>query len=122
MVKRSSDSIDAIFHALSDSTRRAILSRLAKSEQTVSELARPFDMSLAAVSKHLKVLEEADFVQKTKDGRTYRCRANLAPLSEVSGLLEELGSFWRGRLDMLDTFLKDEITKKGDQYGRKRSK
>jgi DNA-binding transcriptional ArsR family regulator len=122
MVKHSEERLDAIFHALSDGTRRAMLSRLAKGEISVTELAAPFDMSLAAVSKHLKVLESARFVEKTKDGRNFRCRANLSPFNDVTRLLEELGEYWRKQLDALDDFLKTEKTKRGDNDGNKSKK
>ena len=108
MVNYSSDQLDSIFKALSDSTRRAILLQLTKGESSVSELAAPFNMSLAAISKHLKVLESANFVSKTKQGRNYRCTANLEPLDGITDLLERLGSFWRQQLESLDEFLTNE--------------
>lgn len=122
MVKYSSDRLDLIFKALSDSTRRAMLYQLSKKELSVTELAKPFDMSLAAVSKHLKVLNQADFLEKTKDGRNYRCRANLSPLDGVTELLEELGAHWRRQLDSLDIFLTNEIKKKEKESGSKKNK
>lgn len=108
MVKHE-EQLDLIFKALGDQTRRKMLRRLTLGEASVSELAEPFDMSLAAVSKHLKVLESARMVEKTKDGRNYFCRANLKPLSEVVTVLEGLGSFWRDRLESLDRFLTSEL-------------
>jgi DNA-binding transcriptional ArsR family regulator len=120
MVKHSPERLDKIFGALSDETRRGMLLRLAQKELNVSELAEPYHMSLAAVSKHLKVLEAADFVERTKDGRNYRCRANLTPLKEISALLEELGSFWRGRLDDLDKFLSNENLKMEKKHDNKK--
>ncbi len=108
MVKYSNERLDVIFKALSDSTRRGMLARLTQSDLTVSELAEPYDMSLAAVSKHLKVLQAADFVEKTKEGRIFRCRANLEPLSGITELLESLGEFWRSQLDSLDNFITNE--------------
>ena len=105
MVKYSTERLDTIFKALSDSTRRAMLAQLAQGEMGVTELARPHKMSLAAVSKHLKVLESAEFVEKSKEGRNYRCRANLEPLAAVTSVLEELGAFWRGQLDSLEAFI-----------------
>ena len=91
MVEQQAEQIDAIFHALSDSTRRSMLRRLAREELNISELAEPYELTFAAISKHLKVLESAQFVEKTKDGRTFRCRANLGPLDHIHDLLEELG-------------------------------
>lgn len=105
MVKHSEEQLDAVLRALADPTRRALLRRLSREELNVGDLAQPFRMSLAAVSKHLKVLADANMVEKTKEGRNYRCRANLEPLAQVSELLEELGSFWRTRLDNLDALL-----------------
>ncbi len=107
MVDNQTARLDRIFGALSDGTRREMLKHLSRKEATVSELAAPFDMSLAAISKHLKVLEAAEFVERTKSGRMYRCRARLEPLDEVTQLLEELGSFWRERLEALEVFLAD---------------
>ncbi len=108
MVNHHSAEVDAIFQALSDSTRRSMMLRLCKGELSVTELAEPYEISLAAVSKHLKVLEGARIVEKTKTGRVYRCRANLEPLSQVHDILEELGAFWRGRLDSLEQFFSNE--------------
>lgn len=108
MVEHSSKHLDRVFHALADSTRRKMLMQLAQREASITELALPHKMSFAAVSKHLKVLEEASFVQRTKDGRTYRCRANLAPLRDINALVEELGSFWCNKLEDLDKFLTQE--------------
>lgn len=112
MVKHSEERLDRILGALSDRTRRSMLAQLSRKEMSVTELAAPYKMSLAAVSKHLKVLENANFVEKSKEGRTYHCRANLTPLEDVSHLLEELGSFWRGRLQDLERYLTNEKIKK----------
>lgn len=122
MVKYSDDRLDLIFKALSDPTRRGMLSRLARNEMSVTELAEPYDMSLAAVSKHLRVLEDAQFIERTKQGRVFRCRANLAPLAEVTQLLEDLGQFWRDRLDALDQFLANEKSSEGERHASKRKK
>ncbi len=125
MVKHKEEQLNLVLKALSDPTRRAILSKLARGERGVSELALPFQMSLAAISKHLKVLEAAQFVQKTKHGRNFTCRANLKPLSAVKDLLEELGSFWRMQLDALDMFVAEDELRKviiGEKNGRKRGK
>jgi DNA-binding transcriptional ArsR family regulator len=119
MVDYNSERLDLIFKALSDKTRRAMLRQLAQKESSVTELAEPHAMSLAAVSKHLKVLESAQFIERTKDGRISRCRANLAPLSEISALLEDLGSFWRVRLDSLAALLEDSPIKGDTNEDRK---
>lgn len=111
MVNYSSRSLDRSLHALADPTRRAMLARIAKGDSTVSELAGPFNMSLAAVSKHLQVLERAKFVKKTKAGRVVTCTATLEPLSEMSKLLEDLGSYWNRQLDSLERYLADELDK-----------
>jgi DNA-binding transcriptional ArsR family regulator len=109
MVNYSSETLDRSLYALSDPTRRAILARIAQGETTVSELAEPFDMSLAAVSKHLQVLERANFLKKTKSGRTITCRATLNPLHEVLELLEDLGRYWNLQLDSLEKYLANNL-------------
>lgn len=119
MVKHSSEQLNLIFKALSDPTRRLMLEQLSRQELSVTELAAPFKMSLAAISKHLKVLEAAEFVEKTKEGRNFRCRANLSPLNEVTNLLEKLGLYWREQLNALEEFLSIEKCKKGDKNGNK---
>ena len=88
---------------------------MAQKECSVSELAAPHDMSLAAISKHLKILAKAAFVEKAKEGRTFRCRANLKPLDPIYGLLEELGQFWRDRLDALEQYLATEDLEKSEK-------
>jgi DNA-binding transcriptional ArsR family regulator len=122
MVDYRTESLDRTFHALSDATRRAMLLRMSRGECSVSELAEPFDLTLAAVSKHLKVLEEANFVRKSKEGRVVRCRAELAPLKEVSALLEQLGRQWNRRLDALEEFLKMDQESEGVPHARSGTK
>ena len=97
--------LDTTLHALADSTRRSILLRISEREQTINEIAEPYDMSLAAVSKHIKVLEKADLIRKKKIGRSYSCSMNYAPLSEVQQLISEYKKFWEARLGELDTFI-----------------
>jgi DNA-binding transcriptional ArsR family regulator len=109
MVNYSSETLDRSLYALSDPTRRAILARIAQGETTVSELAEPFDMSLAAVSKHLQVLERANFLKKVKSGRTITCRATLNPLTEVMELLEDLSRYWNRQLDSLEEYLANNL-------------
>jgi len=111
MVKHHEEHLDGLFHALSDSTRRAILFRLGEGERNVTELAKPFRMSLAAVSKHIKVLEDAGLVRKVKDGRTYRCQPSFEPLGDANRILEQLADYWHGRLDALEKLL----TTSGDE-------
>ncbi len=115
MVNHREERLDDIFHALSDETRRAMLIRLAKGECNVTELAEPFRMSLAAVSKHLKVLEEANLVKKEKNGRTYLCRPHFEPLHEANHLLERFAVFWEDRLTALEKLLTTD-SKKGEKH------
>lgn len=102
--------LDSTLHALADSTRRDILMRLADEEHSVNEIAEPYDMSLAAVSKHLKVLEGADLVVRRKEGRKYLCRMNYEPLTEVSELIKTYRKFWEARFDELEQFLDEQKT------------
>lgn len=119
MVENHERTLDNVFHALSDQTRRAILARLAANECSVGELAEPFDMSLAAVSKHIKVLEDAGLIEKIKEGRTYRCRPSFDRLNDANALLEQLAGFWQGRLDALDAFLAGESPQQGHEHGER---
>jgi DNA-binding transcriptional ArsR family regulator len=93
--------LDVVFHALSDQTRRAMLRQLAVCERTVSELAEPFAMSLAAASKHVKSLERAGLVTRTISGRTHWCQLNPGPLAEAQIFLRYYERFWDVRLDAL---------------------
>jgi DNA-binding transcriptional ArsR family regulator len=97
--------LDAVFGALADPTRRAILARLREGEASVSELAEPFPVSLQAVSKHLRVLEEAGLVARRIDGRTHRLRLAEASLDQTSDWLDEQRSFWNGSVDELESRL-----------------
>ncbi len=97
--------LDSTLYALSDSTRRSILLSLAEKERTVNEIAEPYDMSLAAVSKHLKVLEKANLITKKKKGRTITCSMNFSPLDEVESLIKEYKRFWDARLTELQQFI-----------------
>ena len=97
--------LDSTLHALADSTRRSILLRLGEKEHSVNEIAEPYQMSLAAVSKHLKALEKANLIKKEKIGRSYTCRMNYGPLQEVQELINEYKVFWEARLDELDKFI-----------------
>ncbi len=99
-------SLDRVFHALADETRRSMVKRLAKvSSYTVTEFAKPYDLSFAAVSKHVKVLEDAGVVTKTRDGRTQRCRLDVRPLDRASRTIDEYRDFWREKLDALERYL-----------------
>jgi DNA-binding transcriptional ArsR family regulator len=99
--------LDVTFAALADSTRRAILARLATGEATVNELAAPFSISLQAVSKHLKVLERAGLITRGRDAQWRPCRLEPAPLEEASAWIEENRQEWEGRLDALGDVIED---------------
>ncbi|WP_157545836.1 ArsR/SmtB family transcription factor [Hamadaea tsunoensis] len=101
------DKLSAVFAALADPTRRAILARLADGDATVNQLAEPFPMSLQAVSKHLKVLEQAGLITRGKDAQWRPCKLEAAPLREISAWAEQYRRFWDERYDRLDTYLKD---------------
>lgn len=100
------DRLSATFAALADPTRRAILARLALGETSVSELAKPFAMSLPAVSKHLKVLERAGLITRGRDAQMRPCRIDARALQEADAWLEEYRRFWEERLDRLDGYLR----------------
>ena len=101
MVESQSEQLDSVFHALADPTRRAMLQSLALGEHTVGELAEPFQMSLAAASKHVKTLERAGLVRRTVQGRTHVCRLDPGPLAEAHEWLRFYERFWNERLDAL---------------------
>lgn len=101
------DDLSSTFAALADPTRRAILGRLASGEATVNELAEPFDISLQAVSKHLKVLERAGLISRGRNAQFRPCRLEEAPLRSASDWIETQRDLWEGRLDRLDQHLRD---------------
>jgi DNA-binding transcriptional ArsR family regulator len=115
------DPLSATFAALADPTRRAILARLASGECSVTELAEPFDMSLPAVSKHLKVLERAGLVARTRDAQWRPCRLDAGPLKEVADWVIRYRQFWEQSFDRLDEYLRD-LKKKEKQHDRKSRK
>ncbi len=115
----SADKLSTTFAALADPTRRAILARLAKGERSVSEIAEPFDMSLPAVSKHLRVLERAGLIVQRRDAQWRPCRIDAAPLEDVAAWAEKYRHIWEARLDRLGAYL-DELQKKEKSHGRKR--
>lgn len=100
--------LDLTFRALSDSTRRAIIARLAEGDALVTELAEPFEMSLPAVSKHLGILENAGLISRQKDGRIRRCRLDAGPLERASEWIAFYRQFWESHLDSLDRYLKQQ--------------
>lgn len=99
--------LDETFSALSDPTRRAILARLASGESSVSELAEPFDISLPAISRHLKVLERAGLITRGRDAQWRPCRLEVAPLKEAAGWIEHYRRFWDKSFDRMDAYLTD---------------
>jgi DNA-binding transcriptional ArsR family regulator len=99
------DSSERLFAALADPTRRAILERLARGEASGTELARPFSISVPAISKHLRVLEHADLILHRKDGRTHRFRLAAQPMREAADWLEHYRQFWERQFDSLDSYL-----------------
>lgn len=113
MVEHQTEHLDSIFHALSDPTRREMLYSLARQERTVSELAAPFRMSLAAASKHVKVLEHAGLIRRTVQGRTHVCRLAPEPLADAQAWLRFYERFWNERLDALERELKAETHNSG---------
>jgi DNA-binding transcriptional ArsR family regulator len=110
MVNYKSTDLNRTFGALADPTRRAILARLAQGEASVSELAEPFRMSLPAVSKHLRILEDAELLRRTVDGRVHRCRVNTAPMREAMQWIETYRRFWDSRLDALADHLSRNVS------------
>lgn len=112
MVNNNSQDLNHIFGALSDPTRRAMLMRLSEEEVSVAELSKPFSISKSAVTKHLKVLENAGLLQRTIDGRIHYCRLNPKPLVEASEWMVFYKKFWNQKLDGLDSFL-SKPNKKG---------
>ena len=112
------DELDATFAALADPTRRAILARLASGEASVTELAKPFDMSQPAISKHLKVLERAGLISRGRDAQRRPCRIEAQPLAQASGWLENYRRFWEESFERLDVLLEEMKAK--DKKGKKR--
>jgi DNA-binding transcriptional ArsR family regulator len=100
------DPLSVTFSALADPTRRAILARLAQGEATVTELAEPFDMSMPAISKHLKVLERAGLIERGREAQWRPCRLQAEPLRRVDDWVEQYRRHWEERFDRLDAYLK----------------
>ena len=118
------DHLSLTFAALADPTRRALLARLSRGETSVTELAEPFlnDMSLPAITKHLKVLERAGLITKTRDAQWRPCRLNGAPLLEATNWIEQYRVFWEQSLDRLGDYLKTLEPKKENQGVRRGKK
>ena len=107
MVKYNTDALSMTFAALSDPTRRAILVRLADGEATVGEIARPFEISLPAISKHLAVLADAGLITRAKEGRIRRCGMRAEPLHGAYDWIRTYRRFWDDRLDSLEAYLRN---------------
>ena len=115
----SPDRLSATFAALADPTRRTILARLAMGETSVTELARPFDMSAPAVSKHLKVLERAGLIARGRKAQWRPARLEAGPLKDIAKWVEQYRGFWEESLDRLDDYLR-KIQAKEKKHGRKK--
>ena len=116
-----SDPLSATFSALADPTRRAILARLASGETSVTQLAEPFEMSMPAISKHLKVLERAGLIARGREAQWRPCRLEATPLKVVSEWVENYRSFWEESFDRLDAYLV-ELQSKDPQKNKKEKK
>lgn len=115
----SQDRFSSTFAALADPTRRAILARLANGETTVTQLAQPFEMSLPAVTKHLKVLERAGLITRSREAQWRPCRLQARPLKDASSWIADYRQHWEQRLDRLDDYL-HELQKKEKKHGQKK--
>lgn len=113
------DQLSTTFAALADPTRRAILARLRSGECSVTELAEPFDMSMPAVSKHLRVLERAGLIVRRRDAQWRPCRIEARPLKEVVDWTERYRHIWEERLDRLDKYLQHVKAKEEKRHGRR---
>ncbi len=120
----SSDHLSATFAALADPTRRAILARLSSGETSVTELAAPFEMTAPAITKHLKVLERAGLITRSRQAQWRPCQLNATPLHEVADFVEQYRQFWEQSFDRLDAYLKQlqhkEQKDAGKQHGSKK--
>ena len=114
------DHLSNTFGALADPTRRAILARLASGEASVTELAEPFDMTMPAITKHLKVLEKAGLIRRRREAQWRPCRLEPAPLKEVSDWITRYRQIWEERLDRLDDFLHEMQSKEQKAKRRRR--
>jgi DNA-binding transcriptional ArsR family regulator len=108
MVNRYPTRLDGVFRALADPTRRSILARVVRSDCTVAELSRPFGISPPAISRHLRILEDAGLLRRVRTGKFHRFKLRTPPLTEVQVMLSRLTAFWEHRLDHLEAFLEDE--------------
>jgi len=113
------DQLSTTFAALADPTRRAILARLVSGECSVTELAEPFDMTMPAVSKHLRVLERAGLIARGREAQWRPCRIEAGPLKEVADWAERYRHIWEERLDRLDKYLQQVKVKEAKSHGRR---
>jgi DNA-binding transcriptional ArsR family regulator len=111
MVEHSVSELDTVFHALGDPTRRRMLRELTQGERTVGQLAEPFEISLAAASKHIKVLEHAGLIHREVRGRTHLCRLAPGPLASAHQWLGFYERFWTDRLNLLDRLLREDAAR-----------
>jgi DNA-binding transcriptional ArsR family regulator len=111
--------LDLTFAALSDPTRRAILSRLSKGEASVMQIAEPFEMSLPAISKHLKVLQKAGLITQSREAQWRPCRLEAKPLKQASEWIERYREYWEESFDNLDSYLRDIQSKEKKRGGKK---
>jgi DNA-binding transcriptional ArsR family regulator len=115
-MRSADDRLSQIFAALANSTRRAILERLAEGEATVNELAEPFDMSLPAISKHIRVLERAGLIIKGKNAQYRPCTIDVTPLKEISRWTEQYRHIWEVSFDRMDDYISQlNIKEKGNE-------
>jgi DNA-binding transcriptional ArsR family regulator len=112
MVDKETHRLNAVFHALGDATRRRMLRELTGGERTVSQLAEPFAISLAAASKHIKALEHAGLIRREIRGRIHLCRLEPGPLASAHQWLSSYEAFWSDRLDVLERLLREEDARK----------
>ncbi len=110
MVNNKEQQLSQIFSALSDPTRRTMLLRLAEDDMSIADLSKPFDMTKSAVTKHIKILENAGLLGRTIEGRVHRCRLKPKPLAAVSEWVTFYEKFWNKKLDALDKFLTENKT------------
>jgi DNA-binding transcriptional ArsR family regulator len=115
------DQLTATFAALADPTRRAILAKLSLGEASVTELAQPFDMSLPAVSKHLKVLERAGLIARSREAQWRPCQLEAGPLRDAAGWIEHYRRFWTESFDRLDDYLQTLKNKESPRGSKQRS-
>jgi DNA-binding transcriptional ArsR family regulator len=120
MVEHQASQLDTVYHALGDATRRRMLRELAKGERTVGQLAEPFPISLAAASKHIKVLESAGLIRRDIRGRTHVCRLEPGPLASAHEWLTFYQGFWTSRLDVLERLLREDGSRKSTTKGEDR--